>query len=364
MVQQYLDHSREILTSPRSNFKGGSKKMGLISLFGYQNEYDLQKGFPLLTTKKMPFKAVAHELIWFMSGESNIKYLANNNVHIWDDNAFDHNLKNLHRERIVPESALERYSDSWQKGKKDYIQAIKEDDEFASRWGDLGPVYGSQWRHWKIIGDNGEVEEIDQLAKLIKGLSKKPTGKKHIVTAWNPGEVDNMALPPCHVMYQATANEEGEMEMQLYQRSCDMFLGVPFNIASYAMFTQLIAQQVGLTPRTFIHTFGDSHFYTGDGERAEWYRENLPLLKKLVLKTRNSEDYEDISKWLEEVLPAERLETKDQDHVTAILEQLARTPKKLPRLEIADKPFDKLTIDDFVLTEYNPDPTIKRAMAV
>lgn len=364
MVQQYLDHAREILTSPRSNFKGGSKKMGLISLFGYQNEYDLREGFPLLTTKRMSFKTIAHELLWFVSGTSNIKYLVDNKVPIWNGNAFDHNVGEMVREGIFPESALEMYSDDWQKGMKEYVQRIKDDDEFAERWGDLGPVYGVQWRHWQSVDGDGKVEGIDQLGKLIEGLRKKPTGKKHIVTAWNPGEVDNMALPPCHVMYQATANEEGEMEMQLYQRSCDQFLGVPFNIASYAMFTQLIAQQAGLTPKTFIHAFGDSHFYAGDGERSNWYKENFRNFQRDIKKLEEPWEYELFLKRLNEVLPDERNETKGQDHVTAIIEQLARTPKALPKLTIADKPLDKLTIEDFVLEDYDPDPMIKRAMAV
>jgi thymidylate synthase len=363
MVQQYLDHAREILTSDRSKFKMGSKGMGLISLFGYQNEYDLREGFPLLTTKKMGVKTIANELIWFMKGESNIKYLADHNVHIWDDNAFDYNLSGLIGEGIVPESARERYSDSWQKAKEEYIQMVKEDDEFAERWGDLGPVYGTQWRHWKFQDGNGEEKEIDQLQQLVDRLSKKPTGKRHIVTAWNPGEVDNVALPPCHVMYQATASD-GELELQLYQRSCDQFLGVPFNIASYAMLTQIIAQQAGLQAKTFIHTFGDSHFYAGDGERAKWYKDNLGELRKEISEAEDKEDYTGISKWLGDVLPNEREETKGQDHVTAIIEQLSRTPKELPRLEIADKRFDKLTIDDFILSGYDPEPTIKRAMAV
>ncbi|MAG07669.1 thymidylate synthase [Candidatus Pacearchaeota archaeon] len=364
MVQQYLDHSREILTSERANFKGGSKKMGLISLFGYQNEYDLREGFPLMTTKKMGVKMIANELIWFMSGESNIKYLVDNKVHIWDDNGFDHNLKGMVGERIFPESALERYSEDWQKAKGEYIDRIKEGDEFAERWGDLGPVYGSQWRKWGITDDDGSTSKVDQLGDLVEGLRKKPTGKRHIVTAWNPGEVDNMALPPCHVMYQATANEDDEMELQLYQRSCDMFLGVPFNIASYAMFTQVIAQNAGLEPKTFIHTFGDSHFYAGDGERSQWYKENFSELKKVIRNIGDRKEYPEVLEWLNDILPAERPETKGQDHVTAIIEQLARTPKKLPKLKIADKEFDKLTIDDFALEEYSPYPTIKREMAV
>ncbi|HLC86349.1 MAG TPA: thymidylate synthase [Candidatus Nanoarchaeia archaeon] len=364
MVKQYLDHSREILTSDRSNFKGGSKGMALISLFGYQDYYDLRDGFPLLTTKKMGIKSVAHELIWFMSGESNIRYLAENGVHIWDDNAFDHNLRGMVDEEIFPESALDRYSDAWKSARDEYVQRVKEDSEFADRWGDLGPIYGSQWRHWKYVDNNGNVKEIDQFKKLVDELKEKPTGKRHIVTAWQPGEVGHMALPPCHVLYQATANEEGQMDLQLYQRSCDQFLGVPFNIASYSMLTQIIAQQAGLKPRIFVHTFGDSHFYAGDGDRAKWYKENFFKLREAVRTVGSPEDYLKVLDWINASAPAERRETAGHDHVTAIIEQLAREPKPLPRLRIADKQFDKLTIDDFVLEDYDPHPIIRRAMAV
>ena len=173
-----------------------------------------------------------------------------------------------------------------------------------------------------------------------------------------------MALPPCHVLYQATANEEGQMDLQLYQRSCDMFLGVPFNIASYAMLTQIIAQQAGLTPRIFVHTFGDSHFYAGDGDRAKWYKENFLKLREAIRKAKNPGDYLKVLDWINGSAPAERKETEGQDHVTAIIEQLAREPRKLPTLRIARKDFDKLTIDDFVLEGYDPHPSIRRAMAI
>ena len=310
MVKQYLDHSRAILTSNLSNLKSGSKGMALISLFGYQNKYDLREGFPLLTTKKMGIKTIAHELIWFMKGDTNIKYLVDNNVHIWDDNAFDHNLRNMVSGRIFPESVLIRYSQEWKSARDDYIQRVKEDDVFAAIWGDLGPVYGSQWRHWKYVDEKDRVTEIDQLERLIEGLRKNPKGKRHLITAWNPGEVPDVALPPCHVLYQITSNEEGEMDLQLYQRSCDMFLGVPFNIASYAILTQIIAQQAGLEPRIFVQTFGDSHFYAGDGERAKWYGKNFQELRSRIRTVEESEDYLKVLSWLNNHIPPERKETE------------------------------------------------------
>ena len=364
MVKQYLEHSREILMSEISNFKGGSKGMGLISLFGYQNRYDLRDGFPLLTTKKMGIKTIAHELIWFLRGETNIKYLADNKIHMWDDNAFDHNLKEMVQEGIFPESVLKRYSQNWHASKDEYVQRIRENSEFANRWGEVGPLYGSQWRHWKYVDEKEKIREIDQFEELIDGLRKKPTGKRHLVTAWNPGEIPDVTQPPCHIMYHATANEEGQMDLQLYQRSCDMFLGVPFNIASYAMLTQIIAQQAGLEPKSFVHTFGDSHFYAGDGKRAKWYKENLLELGGRIKESKISEDYLKILDWINKSVPLEEKEKEGMDHIPKIILQLSREPKKLPKMEIANKDFDKLTIDDFSLTGYDSYPPINAKMSV
>ncbi len=363
MVQQYLDHAKEVLTSEYSHFKGGSKGMALISLFGYKNEYNLGEGFPLLTTRKMGIKTIAHELMWFMRGETNIKYLADNNVHLWDGNALDHNLRGMVDEGIFPEAVLVRYSTDWHHAKDEYIQRIKEDPEFASRWGSVGPLYGSQWRHWRYTDEKGKVTEVDQLGDLIDYLKRNPTGKRALVSAWNPGEIPNMALPPCHVLYQANTNE-GKMDLQLYQRSCDMFLGVPLNIASYAMLTIIIAQQLGFQPRRFIHAFGDAHFYAGEGERAAWYKDNFQQLKGRIKEAKTSEDYLNVLDWVNTAAPAEREGTEGQDHVTGILEQLANKPLPLPMMHITKKDFDKLTIDDFVLEGYMSHQKIQRAMAV
>lgn len=367
-MQQYLEHSKRILTDKRSNFKGGSKGMALISLFGHQNEYDLRDGLPLLTTKKLPFKGIVHELLWFIKGETNLRYLAENNVHIWDGNAFDHNIEGMVKAGIFPSVDVDRYktdksSSEWKGVQDEYVQKVKEDTEFAARWGDLGPVYGSQWRKWRFTDEHGNETQIDQLERMLEGLAKNPGGKGNIVTAWNPGEVPHMALRPCHVMYQVTSSE-GNLEMQMYQRSCDQFLGVPFNIASYAMLAQIIAQQAGLVPKTLIHAFGDSHFYAGDGERAVWHGKNLSQLRNLLGKASSPSDYLGIVDWINTTAPKEREEMVGQDHVTAIIEQLAREPRELPRLQIADKHYSKLTIDDFTLTGYNPHNTIKRKMAV
>ncbi len=363
MVQQYLDHCKAIITSSYSGFKGGSKGSGLISLFGYQNSYDLREGFPLLTTKKMAVKSIIRELLWFLKGDTNIKPLEDYNVPIWRGNAFEHNLPKMAEEGVFPKGIV-KYSPDWDKAMLEYAQKIKESPEFAGRFGDAGPIYGRQWRKWRYFDEKqGKLVEIDQLGRVLNNMRKNPDGKKHLVTAWNPGDVPDMSLPPCHVMFQMTSNDEGEMDLQLYQRSCDQFLGVPFNIASYAMLTQIIAQEIGLTPRRFVHTFGDAHFYTGLEKRGQWYKENLKILQEKIEHVHSPSEHLDILDWVNKNAPKDANEEK-YDHVTAILEQLSRTPRKIPVLKIAKKPFDELTIDDIVFEGYDPHPKIERSMAV
>nr|MBI4156439.1 thymidylate synthase [Candidatus Woesearchaeota archaeon] len=363
MVKQYLEHCREIFISERSGFKQGSKGSGLISLFGYQNSYDLREGFPLLTTKKMATKSIIHELIWFLRGDTNIEYLETNGVPIWRGNAFENNLSEMVKEKIFQENII-KYSPDWDEAMIEYAQRIKEDPEFAKRWGDAGPIYGAQWRFCKYFDeDKKELIEIDQLGNVLENMRKKPVGKKHLVSAWNPGDLPKMSLEPCHVMYQMTSNDDGELELQLYQRSCDQFLGVPFNIASYAMLTQIIAQELDLTPKTFIHSFGDAHFYTGLNKRGQWHKQNLKELQKKIRNVNNKSDYLEILDWIDKNSPKDENEEK-YDHVTAILEQLSREPKPLPKLIIAKKSFDRLTFEDFKLENYESHPPIRRSMAV
>lgn len=367
MVKQYLEHCKAILTSDYSGFKGGSKGSGLISLFGYQNEYDLREGFPLLTTKKMAVNSVIHELVWFLKGDTNIEYLEKNNVLFWRGNAFEYNLPGMIKDGIFSENIIKKemkYSHDWDKAMNEYVQKIKEDPEFAKKWGDAGPIYGRQWRHWKYFDeDKNELIEIDQLGDVLENMRKKPIGKKHLVSAWNPGDLPKMSLEPCHVMYQMTANEEGQLDLQLYQRSCDQFLGVPINIASYAMLTQIIAQELNLTPRRFIHAFGDSHFYSGLEKRGQWYKKNLLEFKNKVKNVSQKQDYLEILEWINKNSPKDEIEEK-YDHVTAIIEQLSRESRPLPKLTIAKKPFDKLTFEDFKFENYISHPAIRRSMAV
>ncbi len=238
-MQQYLDLLKYIL-------ENGEKRKdrtgtGTLSVFGYQNRYDLSQGFPLVTTKKTHFRSIAHELLWFLKGSTNVKYLHENKVTIWD--------------------------------------------EWARPDGELGPVYGYQWRNWgtdyreqekRRAGEKGK-EGSDQIVDLIERIKNDPTSRRHIVSAWNVVDIPQMALPPCHVMFQFYVHGDGRLSCQLYQRSADVFLGVPFNIASYALLTHMVAQVVGLKPGFFVHTFGDVHLYTNHIEQAKIQLERTPL---------------------------------------------------------------------------------------
>jgi len=376
MVKQYLKHSKEILSSKSAKFKFNERRgLGRIYLFGCQNRYDLNEGFPLLTTKRVGFKTISHELIWFLSGETNIKYLADNNVHIWDDDTFNHNLEGMVKESIFPE-VFTKYSEEWLAAREKYVKMIKEDSEFAARWGDLGPVYGSQWLHWPKFSPitleiNGERKEyyvkdpngINQIESVIQGMKKDVASARHMVNAWNPQEISDMALPPCHTLFQLNSDGK-QLDLQLYQRACDMFLGVPFNIASYSLLTTILAKELGLKVGEFVHTFGDVHFYCGAGERAKWYRDNFDEFKHRIRNTNTPEDYQSFLEELNNELPPEDKGKEGMDHVTGILEQLARTPKALPTVTIANKPYNELEIGDFRLEGYNPEPAIRRTLAV
>ena len=242
--------------------------VGTIGVFGAQARFDLRESFPLLTTKKLHTRSIIYELLWFLRGDTNIKYLNDNRVTIWD--------------------------------------------EWADKEGNLGRVYGAQWRDWRTP-DGGK---IDQIENLVEGIKKDPFGRRHIVCAWNPGELGKMALPPCHAMFQFYVSPDGGLSCQLYQRSADLFLGVPFTIASYAMLTMMVAQVCNLKPREFIHTFGDLHIY--------------------------------------------------KNHFNQVREQLSREPRRLPTLKLNPdrKRLDDFVFEDFSLEGYDPHPTIKAPIAV
>ncbi|MEN9431429.1 MAG: thymidylate synthase [Bacteroidota bacterium] len=221
---------------------------GTRSVFGHQMRFDLAEGFPMVTTKKLHLKSILHELIWFISGDTNIRYLCQNGVRIWDDWPFATYSKSADYDGI---------------DMKEFATRIAVDADFAAKWGDLGPVYGYQWRFWP--GPNGPV---DQLRDVLEGIRRNPDGRRHIVSAWNPGYIDQMALPPCHAFFQFYV-VDGKLSCQLYQRSADIFLGVPFNIASYALLIHMMAQDLGLGVGDFVHTLGDAHIYSNHMEQVQ-----------------------------------------------------------------------------------------------
>lgn len=264
----YLSLLNRVLTE--GHFREDRTKVGTYAIFGTQSRYDLTESFPLLTTKKINIEKIIHELLWFLSGDTNIKYLKDNNVSIWD--------------------------------------------EWADENGDLGPVYGQQWRGFKGLNADGNITRVDQIKNVIKSIKEEPYSRRHIVSAWNPCQVDDMALPPCHTMFQFFV--EGEyLSCQLYQRSADLFLGVPFNIASYSLLTMMVANVCGLKPKEFIHTIGDAHIY--------------------------------------------------YNHKSQVITQLNRTPKFSPKMYItAKKDIFDYKIEDFKLDRYNPHAFIKAPIAV
>lgn len=268
-MKQYLDLLKRITTEGiRKEDRTGT---GTLSVFGHQMRFDLSEGFPLLTTKKLHLKSIIHELLWFLQGDTNVKYLQENGVRIWN--------------------------------------------EWADENGDLGPVYGKQWRAFETLDKNGNRVVVDQIKEVINQIKTHPDSRRLIVCAWHPGQTDDMALPPCHTLFQFyIAN--GKLSLQLYQRSADTFLGVPFNIASYALLLMMVAQVTGYEPGEFVHTTGDTHLYL--------------------------------------------------NHLQQVEEQLSRTPRPLPHMVINPQVKDIFSFqyDDFHLTDYNPWPHIKAEVSV
>ena len=264
-MKQYLDLLGHVLEN--GNRKNDRTGTGTLSVFGYQMRFNLQEGFPLLTTKKLHIRSIIHELLWFLKGDTNIGYLSENKVRIWDP--------------------------------------------WADEKGELGPVYGCQWRSWPAP----DGRKIDQISEVIKSLREDPDSRRHIVSAWNVGDLDKMALPPCHILFQFYVSNN-QLSCQLYQRSADIFLGVPFNIASYSLLTMMMARETGYEPGEFIHTFGDAHIYL--------------------------------------------------NHISQVRTQLSRKPRELPQIILnpEKKSLFDFAYDDFKIINYNPHPHIKGEISV
>ena len=305
-MKQYLELLRDIKANGvKKNDRTG---VGTVSVFGRQLRFDLSQGFPAMTTKKLFMRGIIHELIWFLQGSTNIKYLIDNDVHIWDEWPYKAYL--LKQGKKLPEIN----GPEWKAGIKDFTERIKRDADFAKWNGELGPVYGYQWRNWPTP----DGKHIDQIKKVIETIKKNPDSRRIIVSAWNVADIDDMAvsgLPPCHLLFQFYV-AGGKLSCQMYQRSADTFLGVPFNIASYALLTMMVAQATGLKAGDFVHTLGDTHLYL--------------------------------------------------NHLKQVDEQLKRKPKKLPQMKINPdvKNIFDFKYEDFELTGYDPDPAISAPIAV
>lgn len=274
--QPYLQLIRDILE--KGHEKTDRTGTGTKSLFGYQMRFDLSQGFPLLTTKKVPFGLIKSELLWFLRGDTNIQYLLKHKNHIWDEWAFKNWVQSSDYQGPdmtdfgLRSQADPAFNEVYQAQKQVFCDRIVNDDEFAAKFGNLGDVYGAQWRHWQTR----QGETIDQIQNVIEAIQKTPDSRRLIVSAWNPEDVPTSALPPCHTLFQFYVTDN-KLSCQLYQRSGDVFLGVPFNIASYALLTSLIARQTGLEVGEFVHTLGDAHIYKNHFNQVEEQLKRTPF---------------------------------------------------------------------------------------
>lgn len=300
-----------------------------LGISGCQSEYDLREGFPLVTTKNVPPRLPFEELFWKLRGERNVKGLVDRGVHIWTANAFDRYLRESDLERRFP-----KHSERWNRKFEEYKRKIKDESDFAEQAGDLGPVYGYQWRHWKK-GDG----EVDQLEGILNGIKTNPGSRYHILNAWNPGELKDMALGPCPFWHQFIVYGNN-LDLHMVQRSCDTYLGVPFNIAQDALLAHIVAEETGLLPRKFIHTMINTHLYLGISPRADFWIDSKSVgeFRKRVLDIQQREKYLELRDWYLGVAPRESEGNERKDHIPLVLEQLSKEPRNLPRVALQNIP--------------------------
>lgn len=344
-MKQYHDLLKGILIDGDVQFQERTEEY-VIGLSGWQSVYDLREGFPLMTTKKPPAKSIFEELFWKLRGERNVKTLFDKKVPIWNANAFDMYLRSNGLTNKFP-----KHSAAWNEEFSNYCKRLGEDPKFAEVAGDLGPVYGYQWRHWKkpvwvegsSIGSELEpahfrLEEVDQLKNLLDNIKNKPGSRYHLLSAWNPGDIKDMALPPCPMVHQFSV-WNNYLDLHMYQRSCDTFLGVPFNIAQDSLLTHMVAKETGLIPRKFIHTYANVHFYLGVPPRANFWKDatNVEEFKKRIADIKERSDYLKVKEWYIETAPPESPGNEKKDHIPFVLEQLSKEPKELPRLRLEEK---------------------------
>ena len=374
-MKQYLDLSKKILTEGEYEWSQRTQT-GTLSLFGEKTTYDLQEGFPLVSTKKVGWRLPLQEMLFFLQGENDLKAFNDKNMHIWDGNGFDFYLRRHDLNDKFP-----KHTPEWQEKFEWYMDHVKNDELFEEER-TLGRVYGVQWRDWKVI-ENKKISSHDQIQSFLNKLSKNPSARSNLVTAFNPGEMPQMALPPCHMFFQSrVVEDDNRLDLLMYQRSCDTLLGVPFNTAQYAFLTKLIAREKDLKPGKFEHMYGNVHFYVGPKPRSEFLRnnENLKEFQGKVKEAQTPKDYQEIQNWYLENAPAEPKGTEGTDHIPFILTQLGRNPKPKPTLDFKIEKnigfWDAINMDvrDVVkLSGYDPHPalvynlnkkTIKPKMAV
>ena len=325
-MEQYHTLLKEILGRGDVQFEPRTQEY-ILGISAWQSVYDLRQSFPLMTTKNVPPRLPFEELFWKLRGGRNIKTLLERDIHIWTANAFDRHLKSFGLTDKIP-----KHSQRWNEEFKEYEKNVKKGDPDNIFSGDLGPVYGFQWRHWQTPGSG---EEVDQLTNLLKGIKEKPGSRYHVLSSWNVGDLPRMALGPCPFWHQFTVYGN-EMDLTMVQRSCDVYLGVPFNIAQDSLLAHMVANETELNPRFFNHSYVNAHAYLGVPPRAEFWTDekNVRNFQGMFNEIENRSEYSDLKDWYLKNTNEESSGNERKDHIPFILEQLSKEPKALPTLTI------------------------------